>query len=601
MISTYRGNVTNLLGISLLTMHALLLATAAVLDSPTTDEYGHLAAGVVQWQYGDFRCYEVNPPLVRMIAALPCALVSKPMPFVSNESDPRFRTELQNTFIFCERAGPNLYRYVTFARWMCIPFSLLGAAACWCWATRLYGPWAGLLGLFLWVFSPSTLGHGHLITMDIPAAALNITVLYLFWRWLHEPDWPGALVWGVAAGIALLTKFTLVLLPALLLLFGTAYLVFSRAPIRQWFHHNCLMILGFATMLLTVNIGYGFAGTGRRLEDFHFGSMLFTGAQFLHDAGEGNRWRGTLIGKLPIPLPSNYLTGIDAQQWDFERGMLSYLNGVWRRHGWWYYYAFGLLIKEPLPMWIVLGAALLITIRQQRPLSHRFAEWMLLVTAMAYLILVSSKTGFTNHVRYAFVLLPPLWIYAARIGLADSAPLQWLKLAIPQRAVTTFVAVPLSWQIVSVGFCYPHVLSYFSEIVGGPLRGGYYLLDSNIDWNQDIYRLKRYMAAHRVATRPLKISNSNVLGLISISDPDLTLIEPDYWQQLLNNSAYVDVPVRLTSLFANARFFTCLQRRGPIARIGYSIHIYRIDQETLNCFCQSRMPDVNGNMTRGTE
>ena len=29
---------------------------------------------------------------------------------------------------------------------------------------------------------------------------------------------------------------------------------------------------------------------------------------------------------------------------------------------------------------------------------------------------------------------------------------------------------------------YPHSLSYFNELAGGPTKGHYHLIDSNIDW-----------------------------------------------------------------------------------------------------------------------
>ncbi len=55
----------------LLVIHTLLLAASAWMHSPTRDEWGHLPAGVSHWQLGQFDLYRVNPPLVRMVAALP--------------------------------------------------------------------------------------------------------------------------------------------------------------------------------------------------------------------------------------------------------------------------------------------------------------------------------------------------------------------------------------------------------------------------------------------------------------------------------------------------------------------------------------------------
>jgi hypothetical protein len=46
---------------------------------------------------------------------------------------------------------------------------------------------------------------------------------------------------------------------------------------------------------------------------------------------------------------------------------------------------------------------------------------------------------------------------------------------------------------------HPHYLSYFNVAAGGPENGGNILVDSNIDWGQDLLRLKEWMAEHDVA------------------------------------------------------------------------------------------------------
>jgi hypothetical protein len=50
------------------------------------------------------------------------------------------------------------------------------------------------------------------------------------------------------------------------------------------------------------------------------------------------------------------------------------------------------------------------------------------------------------------------------------------------------VAGLLLWQAASVGFNFPHTLSYFNELVP-PSRKLQYLGDSNLDWGQDLIRL----------------------------------------------------------------------------------------------------------------
>ena len=51
----------------------------------------------------------------------------------------------------------------------------------------------------------------------------------------------------------------------------------------------------------------------------------------------------------------------------------------------------------------------------------------------------------------------------------------------------------MTWYGISSVKTYPDYLTYFNEIVGGPKKGIDYLDDSNIDWGQDLKRLKGFL------------------------------------------------------------------------------------------------------------
>ncbi len=80
-----------------------------------------------------------------------------------------------------------------------------------------------------------------------------------------------------------------------------------------------------------INLAYGFEGTGARLDELQFISSTLR-----ESPGPFPGWlhppciwfAGTLWGRLPIPVPANYLLGIDRQKYDFdEAGFWSYLRG----------------------------------------------------------------------------------------------------------------------------------------------------------------------------------------------------------------------------------------------------------------------------------
>lgn len=98
------------------------------------------------------------------------------------------------------------------ARLMVLPLSLLGLWICRRRARALFGARAGLFSAMLSSVGPNVLGHGHLITPDLGAAAIGLAAGYVLWRWYRQPAPVRALEAGVLLGLALLTKFTWIVL-----------------------------------------------------------------------------------------------------------------------------------------------------------------------------------------------------------------------------------------------------------------------------------------------------------------------------------------------------------------------------------------------------
>src|SRR6266446_270885 len=70
---------------------------------------------------------------------------------------------------------------------------------------------------------------------------------------------------------------------------------------------------------------------------------------------------------------------------------------------------------------------------------------------------------------------------------------------LPRKAGAVFVATCLCWTMASSLYYTPHSLSYFNEIAGGPENGADHLVDSNLDWGQDLFFLKKWYDAHSQA------------------------------------------------------------------------------------------------------
>jgi hypothetical protein len=305
----------------------------------------------------------------------------------------------------------------------------------------------------------------------------------------------------------------------------------------------------------------------------------------------GNRFAGTPLAELPVPLPEHYLLGIDTQKVDFEKKLRSYMSGEWKEGGWWYYYLYALAIKVPLGTWALLLLAVLVTIIKPAANSGWRDEAALLAPAAAVLVLVSSQTGFTHHLKYVLPAFPFVFVWMSKVV----QPCVLLN-----RRVAVAVSVAVAWSVWSSLWVYPHSLSYFNELAGGPERGGEHLHGSNVDWGQDLLYLKRWLDRHPEA-RSLR------LAYYGIADPALAGIEyspPPRWP-----NPGVSTPVECegpqpgwyavsTNYLIGHRFPMHDGRGGrlrmadhpygyfrhfrPVGRAGYSIYIYHIDRDEAN-------------------
>jgi hypothetical protein len=502
----------------LLAVHSGLLAWAAYRDSATWDEVGHFAAGLSHWYDRDFTLYRVNPPLVRLVAVAPVALREPRLDLGPYTPDlPRASPFLRDDFLCGQRVaealGPRYFRLLAFSRWAVIPFSIIGGWVCYLWATDLYGGASGLLAAALWAFCPSVLAYGHLILPDVGAAAMGVAAMYLFWRWLRQPAWRRAAAAGVVLGLAELTKTTWLFL---FILWPVAWLA-CRPPRTgntraRWFRREGLQLGAMIVLAVwIINLGYGYEGSFRPLDSFTFGSRALTGAPLVPATPEappritGNRFQGTWLGRAPVPFPSNYVRGIDFVKWEYERGYWSYLNGEWRLGGWWYYYLYAMLVKEPLGMWALGVLAVGCVVFWRRAYAGPWRnEMLLLAPGVAVIALVSSQTGFNHHVRYVLPAYPFLFILISRVGKSFE---------LGHRGVAVAVCLLLGWSIISSLTVVPHSMSYFNELAGGPKRGHWHLGNSNADWGQDLLYLKAWYDKHPEA-RPLQLGY------------DLPLIDP---------------------------------------------------------------------------
>jgi len=565
-----RERWTNAVLACLLIGHAGLLAYNGWSMAPTIDEPAHLAAGLYFWRTGTANLYTVNPPLVKVLAAVPAALAGAREDWKSIAPPPA-RREFQVGSDLVQANGPRLFWLLTLARWACIPFSLLGACICWLWTRQVAGETAGLIAAALWCSSPTILGHGALITADVASAAVGVLAGYLYWRWLQSPDWERTWQIGGALGLTWLVKLTWIVLPAIwAVLWAVVFLRRDRRPEAVTALGRLFAAGGIAVVVL--NLGYGGDGAFTRLGAYQFESRALGGKRPA-SSGSGNRFQGTLAASLPVPLPQPFVQGIDSQKQDFEDPWNLYFAGETRQGGWLHFYLAALLLKETPGCLSVLLTALAAAALGRRPGGACCAIWL---PGVALLAFVSLQTNI-NFYRYCLPALPYLLVSAACAASEQGAG-RWRR---------GFVAAAGLASVCSGVGSVPYSLSYVNLFGGGTVAGDRWFVDANYDWGQDLFEVRRWQAAHPEAGvlwfAYFGACDPDVAGVRWRPAPRTTAadkIAPGHYAVSATALRLEKAPIIVAGggrRTAPRELMSRLRTLTPVARCGPSILIFRVD------------------------
>jgi tetratricopeptide (TPR) repeat protein len=157
-------------------------------------------------------------------------------------------------------------------------------------------------------------------------------------------------------------------------------------------------------------------------------------------------------------------------------------------------------------------------------------------------------------------------------------------MAAGRRAGPIALAALLAFWGTSYAAAYPHTLTFFSTLAGGPSNGYRYLTDSNLDWGQHLELLKRWMDAGKVRHLNLAyfgtadpayygIDCTHLPGAPTFALPQVTKPRlPGYVaiSATVASGVYLDPRWRL--------FYRGFRERTPVADIGHSIKVYWVDR-----------------------
>ncbi len=377
---------------------------------------------------------------------------------------------------------------VIMGRYMSLLATVLLALAVYRWSRLLYGNQAALLSLFLFIACPNFLAHGIFVSSDIFAALFMTLCFYYCWQYYRERRTADFIWFSLFAAFAVVSKFSMLHIYLLvvvmwLIRYRKEKNTYAIKPMARIYR----MLLFIGIQWLVISATHLFYGMFIPLNQYHFTSAAWQSLQSsLH--GVGNY--------LYMPLPSSYIKSMDAvMYYDALGGGMpgslngaTYILGASQVHGFWYYYFVVLLYKMPIPVLLLIISALLYYLLKRGTGSFHQNDMYLLIPALYFLVYMNFFYSTQVGIRHIIMIFPLLYIFTgslARIG--SSRPKKWCLFALA------------AWQLVSVGWYFPHFLPYTNEFITDKKMAYRKLADTNICYGEGYVYLLQYLRGHKEA------------------------------------------------------------------------------------------------------
>lgn len=443
----------------LLAIASLRIAATYTVFNHTVDEPGHVACGMEWLDKGTYHYETQHPPLARVATAVGPYLAG----LRSTGQDNR---DMEGDIIVYY--GGHYERNLALARLGVLPFFWLASVAVFLWARKTSGPLAAVTAAFLFTFLPTVLAHAGLATTDMALTAFTVASFFCGACWFEKPTVARAACFGLATGLAVLSKFS-----------SMPFLTVAFAAAAAWLWWSGRPGLGEAmravrgripTLLLAVLVGALTIWAGYRFS-------------FSYANPPGMR----------VPAPA-FFDGVRILLEHNSEGHGAFLMGRRSQFGFWYFFPVALAVKTPVAFLALLFFGAFLCLRK----AARRNPWIGLPLAFSLGILVFSLFTHINiGVRH---ILP---VYAGFSILAAAAVLRLRDLAGTLNWAPYALAALLAWHAGTSALAHPDYIPYFNFLAGSEPEN--ILVDSDLDWGQDMKRLSarlRELGVREVAFNP---------------------------------------------------------------------------------------------------
>ena len=482
--------------------------------STTADEIAHVTGGYTFDHWNDYRLQPENGNLPQRWQALPTALRGAAFPPMTALAWRRSEVWLTG-YAFFYGSGNDPDRMLFSARVM---NSLWGAALVllvYGWSRRIWGEAGALVSAAFAALSPTMLAHSALSTSDMCMAFFLLAASGAYWR--HLQDGRRRIWWlsAITLGLAAVAKFTAVLLLPVFglmaalrilqaepLMFGGK--IFATRPSRFAAIAVSTAAQGLvAAATVWVFFGFRYSVDNPALPTGEFNLPW----AFVLSYG-GIKAQGIEFCRAWHLLPEGWLYGL-AFVLKHAEARAAFLDGDYSIFGWVDFFPKAFLYKTTPALLAALAASAGLLAWHFRSTGRaRVTGGLYRVTPLLVLFAIYWVFSLTSHLnighRHILPTYPILFIFVGALGWALARA--WTHSRQSGAAFALALAGLVGWQAAAAAQIYPNYLAYFSPVVGGPAKGYQHLVDSSLDWGQDLPALKHWLDDNRRPGEPVYLA-----------------------------------------------------------------------------------------------
>lgn len=544
--------------------------TSYTQKSAVWDEPIHVADGYTSLAQHDYRVDPEHPPFLRMWAALPLVTMGV-TPFDRAAIERTAPTNwARSLFAYCERF---LYiqndgdRLLYAARFMIVLLGVGLGVLLFAWAKEWLGFWPAVVALACYTLEPNIAANAALVTTDFGLACFMFGAVYFLWRTCRQPAWPniaGAVAFFALAVISKFSAIVLVLAAPMLV----AFAVMRRGALSLRAGASLLVLLlttGWVAIWAIYGFRYAPSASPAWLYDFQPDAQV----------------------QASVPGLASLVTWIDHHHLvpnAFSQGFLfgqaksigrdAFLAGTITKTGWWYYFPAAFVLKTPIALLVLMAGGVGLAAARWRQLD---VDTVVFASLPVVLFMGSAMTTRLNiGVRHILPIYPFLLLFVALAARE--------AIAMRTKAATYALAGLVVLTGVEFARAYPDNLAFFNVLAGGPDHGSEYLVDSNVDWGQDLKPLKKWMDENGVAHINLAYFGTAFPPYYKM---DVTTLPGSAYFQPSQNlnvplPGYVAISATLLRgvyLSDEQRaFYRPFQHMTPVTTIGHSIFVFWVDR-----------------------